>query len=57
MDDYDLEELEQIMFDGIAEVECPECGHYATIEPDGDYECYECGIGRLTSPLIKLGLI
>jgi len=53
---YDIEELERIMADGMAEVECPACGECATVEPDGDYPC-ECGEGRLTSPLILEGLI
>jgi hypothetical protein len=51
-----LEELERIMDEGMAEVECEACGHYATIEPDGDYPC-PCGEGRLVSPLILEGLI
>lgn len=39
------------------DVECDACGHCATVEPDADYECYECGEGRLTSPLVEEGLI
>jgi predicted RNA-binding Zn-ribbon protein involved in translation (DUF1610 family) len=54
---YDIAELEQIMADGYAEVECPECGEYARIEPDADYPCPECGEGQLVSPLIEEGLI
>lgn len=54
---YSIHELEQIMWDGVAEVECPECGYEATIEPDADYPCPECGEGRLVSPLIEEGLI
>lgn len=54
---YDIDELEAIMMDGVAEVECSKCGHGATIEPDGDYPCPECGEGRLVSPLILEGLI
>jgi len=55
--DYDISELEAIMENGMAEVECSAgCGNGATVEPDGDYEC-ECGEGRLTSPLILAGLI
>ena len=59
MDEYTIEELEQIMRDGTVEVGCtnPECDLIATIEPDGDYQCYQCGVGRLTSPLVLLGLI
>jgi len=52
-----IEELERIMFDGIAEVECEGCGYEATIEPDADYPCPECPDGRLVSPLILEGLI
>lgn len=55
--EYDIETLEQIMWEGRAEVECPECGYWATIEPDADYPCPECGEGRLVSPLIEAGLI
>lgn len=55
--DYSEDDLWQIMFDGVAEVECPECGYFATIEPDADYPCPECGEGRLTSPLRALGMI
>jgi hypothetical protein len=54
--DYSIEELEQIMSDGAADVECPACGEGGRVEPDGDYPC-ECGEGRLTSPLIAMGLI
>lgn len=53
---YSIEELEQIMNDGVAEVKCGSCGEGATVEPDGDYPC-ECGEGRLTSPLITMGII
>lgn len=57
-DDFDIEELEAIMRDGMVDVECTAgCGHWATIEPDGDYVCAECGEGRLVSPLILAGLI
>lgn len=55
--DWTIEELEQIMHDGMADVECEVCGHCATVEPDGDYPCPECGEGRLVSPLILEGLI
>jgi len=51
-----MEELERIMSEGAADVECPACGECARIEPDGDYPC-ECGEGRLTSPMILMGLI
>jgi len=57
MDNYDLEELENIMVDGVATVECTECGYIANIEPDADYLCPECKKGRLISPLRKYGLI
>ncbi len=56
--EYSISELEQIMNDGMVDVDCSAgCGHSATIEPDGDYECHECGKGRLVSPLILEGLI
>jgi rubrerythrin len=54
---YDMDELEAIMNEGVAEVECPVCGYFATVEPDADYPCPECGEGRLVSPLIEEGLI
>ena len=57
MTTYTNEELEQIISEGVAEVECPKCGCWATIEPDADYPCPECGEGRLVSPLILAGLI
>lgn len=55
--DYTQAELEQIMWDGMVDEECTECGYDATIEPDCDCVCPECGEGRLTSPLRTLGLI
>lgn len=55
--EYTIEDLEEIMCNGVAEVACDKCGHEATIEPDGDYPCPECGEGRLVSPLIVEGLI
>lgn len=55
---YSIAELEQIMFDGVADVECPVCGYGARIEPDGDYPCPECGASHaLVSPLVIEGLI
>ncbi len=57
--DYDLAELEEIMFDGVAHVECPVCGDERTVEPDArDYECFTDGCeGKLNSPLVLLGMI
>lgn len=52
-----MDEFEQIMSEGAADVDCPECGYAARIEPDADYPCPECGEGRLVSPLILAGLI
>jgi len=51
-----IEQLQRIMWDGFADVECPACGEGGRVEPDGDYPC-DCGEGRLTSPLILEGLI
>lgn len=52
-----LARLEKILSDGQVTVKCSaKCGHSATIEPDADYKC-ECGKGRLTSPLVKAGVI
>lgn len=56
--DEDLELAEQINHDGYATVECGECGHFATVEPDADYPCPEPDCtGRLISPLREWGLI
>ena len=57
--DYDMEELEEIVSEGVAHVGCtnPACNYSDNVEPDGDYECPECHVGRLTSPLVELGLI
>lgn len=57
MQDFDEQELWDIMYNGVAEVECAECGYCATIEPDGDYDCPECEEGRLVSPMVELGVI
>ncbi len=58
LDDIDLDLARQINHDGVAHVECDECGYAATIEPDADYPCPEPDCtGRLTSPLRKWGLI
>lgn len=54
---YAIEELEQIMWDGFADVDCTsECGESARVEPDGQYPC-PCGEGELVSPLVLEGLI
>lgn len=53
-----IRRLEKILEDGVVTVKCSaKCGHSAEVEPDADYECGECGEGRLTSPLVRLGLI
>ena len=52
-----IAELERIMADGFAEVECPACGDYTRVEPDADYPCPECNEGQLVSPLVAEGLI
>jgi hypothetical protein len=54
---HSIEELERIMWEGVADVECAVCGYGARIEPDADYPCPECEEGRLVSPLILEGLI
>jgi hypothetical protein len=54
---HGAEEIEQVMMQGYADVDCTSCGHSARVEPDGDYPCEECGVGRLTSPLVAGGLI
>ena len=58
MTELELERCEQVMRDGMADVECTDgCGYWSTVEPDADYACHECGEGRLVSPLILHGLI
>lgn len=56
-----MNEIEQAMADwdayGSCEGTCDSCSHEMTVEPDGDYPCPECGKGRVTSPLIRAGLI
>lgn len=56
-----MNEIEQAMADwdayGSCEGTCDSCGHEMTVEPDGDYPCPECGKGRVTSPLVRAGLI
>jgi hypothetical protein len=47
----------QVMMQGYADVDCTNCGDSARVEPDGDYPCGACGVGRLTSPLVAGGLI
>ena len=44
---------EGLYYDGACDV----CGYGCSIEPDADYDCPECGEGRLTSPLVTWGLI
>lgn len=36
---------------------CSKCGYEQEVEPDADYPCPECGVGRLRSPLIVMGMI
>ena len=55
---YTIEELELIMSDGMADVDCTAgCGYGGMVEPDADYPCPDCGEGRLISPLVEAGLI
>ena len=50
--------LERLVYDGETDyVECDNCNYSTAIEPDGDYPCPECGEGRITSTLMKYGLI
>ena len=57
MDIDDIEEIGNIIFDGVAFAACKECGHEQEVEPDAEYPCPECKVGKLVSPLIELGLI
>ena len=53
-----MQEIEDIIYDRChASATCNVCGYTQNVEPDADYPCIECGKGRLTSPLHKLGLI
>ena len=55
---FSIEELEEIMFNGFADVECTAgCGESGRVEPDADYKCSECDEGRLVSPLVIMGMI
>ena len=54
----EFEEYWQIAMDGFVDVDCSkDCGHSARIEPDADYACHSCKVGRLVSPLVLEGLI
>jgi len=60
MTDEDIEMLENLVFnDEIDYVKCSNenCEYETAIEPDGDYQCPECNIGRVTSHLLQYGLI
>ena len=57
MDINDIEEIENIILDGVALATCKKCGHEQEVEPDAEYPCPECKLGKLVSPLIELGLI
>lgn len=41
-----LEYWENVLFDGLREVECPECGDIKNVEPDANYTftCECCGV-------------
>lgn len=54
---YSIEELQQIDWDGFADVLCPECGEEYRIEPDADFICHQCNKGRVVSPLIEAGIM
>lgn len=48
-----------LLFDGMVEAVCSECGESHVVEPDARrYACAACGEkGTVTSPLVKLGLM
>ena len=52
-----IEEIENMLLDGAIFATCKKCGHEQEVEPDAEYHCPECKIGKLVSPLIELGLI
>jgi len=54
---YTIKQMQKIMWDGYVLVGCPICDFAATIEPDAEVPCPECGAGNLVSPLISEGLI
>ena len=56
LNDYTIEELEEIMDSGRCEVECSGCGEWYTLEPDGCVYCHDCG-ALVQSPLLASGLI
>ena len=56
--DEEMDRLERLVYDEEMDyTECEKCGYSTVIEPDGDYPCPECGEGRITSTLMKYGLI
>lgn len=57
MFDFDISEMEEIMANGFADVQCDHCGYEARVEPDCSDECPECGEGTLESPLVTHCLI
>jgi len=53
-----MDEVQAIVFDEQNDwAECGECGYTQDVEPDADYPCPDCGKGRLTSNLRRMGLI
>lgn len=53
-----MDEYFDILQNGFVDVDCTkDCGHSARIEPDADYACPSCEVGRLVSPLVTAELI
>ena len=53
----ELYEMKRATFEGMTLGSCNVCGYEQEIEPDGNYQCPECGNGKLQSVLIKYGMI
>ena len=51
------EEVLEMLEAGMIYAECDHCGNVQEVEPDADYLCPKCKIGRLVSPLVERGLI
>lgn len=57
--DWNIEELQEMMDNGIAVGTCSECGAQSNVEPDAsDYDCHECGAKKtVNSALVEGGFI
>ncbi len=56
--EWSYEEVRDMVYDSVMDsTECAECGATQRVEPDAyNYTCHECGVGKVHSPLVVLGL-